>query len=87
MSGRLTVHGVQGHVAYPQLADNPITRLVTLLAQLDALKLDDGTEWFHPARCVDGRFTDFLRAYDRGPARTHGGHNFGLVEARDDRWT
>ncbi|MCJ2183079.1 succinyl-diaminopimelate desuccinylase [Novosphingobium sp. 1949] len=42
----LTVEGVQGHVAYPHLADNPITRLVAMLAELDALVLDEGTEWF-----------------------------------------
>jgi succinyl-diaminopimelate desuccinylase len=40
------VAGTQGHVAYPQLADNPIPRLVALLAELDALELDAGTEWF-----------------------------------------
>ena len=42
----LDVTGREGHVAYPHLADNPITRLVALLAELDALHLDDGTEWF-----------------------------------------
>lgn len=42
----LEVEGVQGHVAYPHLADNPITRLVAILAELDALVLDEGTEWF-----------------------------------------
>ncbi|MBT0670359.1 succinyl-diaminopimelate desuccinylase [Novosphingobium profundi] len=42
----LSVEGVQGHVAYPHLADNPITRLVAMLAELDALMLDEGTDWF-----------------------------------------
>lgn len=41
--------GAQGHVAYPHLADNPIPRLIALLAELDSLKLDDGTEWFQPS--------------------------------------
>lgn len=45
----LTVEGVQGHVAYPHLADNPITRLVAILAELKAMHLDDGTEWFQPS--------------------------------------
>ena len=45
----LTVEGVQGHVAYPHLADNPITRLVAMLAELDALVLDEGTDWFQPS--------------------------------------
>lgn len=42
----LSVKGVQGHVAYPHLADNPIPKMVALLAELDALVLDDGTDWF-----------------------------------------
>ncbi len=45
----ITCKGAQGHVAYPHLADNPIPRLVALLAELDAVKLDEGTEWFQPS--------------------------------------
>lgn len=45
----LTASGTQGHVAYPHLADNPIPRLVALLAELDALVLDEGTDWFQPS--------------------------------------
>jgi succinyl-diaminopimelate desuccinylase len=46
MTGRLTVEGVQGHVAYPHLADNAAHRLVALLAGLTGRALDDGTEHF-----------------------------------------
>jgi len=42
----ITVKGVQGHVAYPHKADNPITRLVRLLDRLKSRTLDEGTEWF-----------------------------------------
>ena len=42
----LDVAGQEGHVAYPHLADNPLPRLVALLAELDALVLDEGTDWF-----------------------------------------
>ncbi len=42
----LTARGTQGHVAYPHLADNPIPRLVALLAELGGLELDRGTDWF-----------------------------------------
>jgi succinyl-diaminopimelate desuccinylase len=42
----LEVEGTEGHVAYPHLADNPLPRLVALLSELDALELDQGTEWF-----------------------------------------
>jgi len=45
----LTVEGVEGHVAYPHLADNPIPRLVAMLAEVDALVLDEGTDWFQPS--------------------------------------
>ncbi|SFF83509.1 succinyldiaminopimelate desuccinylase [Novosphingobium sp. CF614] len=45
----LDVEGVQGHVAYPHLADNPITRLVAMLAELKAMALDAGTDWFQPS--------------------------------------
>jgi succinyl-diaminopimelate desuccinylase len=45
----LEVEGREGHVAYPHLADNPLPRLVALLAELDALVLDEGSEWFQPS--------------------------------------
>ena len=45
----LEVAGREGHVAYPHLADNPLPRLVALLAELDALVLDEGTDWFQPS--------------------------------------
>ena len=45
----LEVEGREGHVAYPHLADNPIPRMVAMLTELDALILDEGTEWFQPS--------------------------------------
>ncbi|MSQ92224.1 MAG: succinyl-diaminopimelate desuccinylase [Gammaproteobacteria bacterium] len=48
LSGRLTVHGVQGHVAYPELADNPIHSLAPALAELAARTWDHGSEHFQP---------------------------------------
>jgi succinyl-diaminopimelate desuccinylase len=47
-SGRLTVHGVQGHVAYPQLAENPVHTLAPALAELTSRVWDEGTEHFQP---------------------------------------
>jgi succinyl-diaminopimelate desuccinylase len=47
-SGRLTVHGVQGHVAYPQLAENPVHAFAPALAELVARVWDQGTEHFQP---------------------------------------
>ena len=48
LSGRLTVRGVQGHIAYPQLARNPIHALAPALAELVATRWDDGNEFFPP---------------------------------------
>ncbi|KPM14126.1 succinyl-diaminopimelate desuccinylase [Citromicrobium sp. WPS32] len=45
----LRARGTQGHVAYPHLADNPIPRLVAAMAELEALTLDEGTDWFQPS--------------------------------------
>jgi len=49
ISATITVHGIQGHVAYPHLADNPVHRLVRALAALTAAPLDAGSEWFEPS--------------------------------------
>ncbi|HVN44984.1 MAG TPA: succinyl-diaminopimelate desuccinylase [Steroidobacteraceae bacterium] len=48
LSGRLTVHGVQGHIAYPQLAENPVHALAPALAELVGRSWDQGTEHFQP---------------------------------------
>ncbi len=46
LTGRLTIHGKQGHVGYPHLADNPVPRMVRVLAALKASPLDAGTAHF-----------------------------------------
>jgi succinyl-diaminopimelate desuccinylase len=48
LSARLTVHGVQGHVAYPQLAENPVHSFAPALAELTSRVWDQGTEHFQP---------------------------------------
>jgi succinyl-diaminopimelate desuccinylase len=45
----INVPGTQGHVAYPHRADNPVPRLARIIAALDALHLDDGTDAFQPS--------------------------------------
>ncbi|KPF60366.1 succinyl-diaminopimelate desuccinylase [alpha proteobacterium AAP81b] len=45
----ITVNGAQGHVAYPARADNPVTRLVAILAEVKARVLDSGNAWFEPS--------------------------------------
>jgi succinyl-diaminopimelate desuccinylase len=44
----LTVHGIQGHVAYPHRVDNPVHRLVRIAAALTAAPIDAGSEFFEP---------------------------------------
>jgi succinyl-diaminopimelate desuccinylase len=48
LSGKLTVKGVQGHIAYPQLAKNPIHLLAPALAELTAVNWDHGNDYFQP---------------------------------------
>ncbi len=48
LSGRLTVKGVQGHIAYPQLAKNPIHLLAPALAELVGVEWDQGNAFFEP---------------------------------------
>jgi succinyl-diaminopimelate desuccinylase len=49
MNVAIALHGVQGHSAYPQRADNPIHRLVRVLHRLTAAPLDEGSQWFEPS--------------------------------------
>lgn len=49
LNAALTVHGVQGHIAYPHRADNPANRLVRMLGALLAEPLDEGTGHFAPS--------------------------------------
>jgi succinyl-diaminopimelate desuccinylase len=51
----IDVPGTQGHVAYPHLADNPIPKLVRIMAAIDAVVLDQGNDWFQPSNI---EFTD-----------------------------
>ena len=50
LNAALTVHGVQGHAAYPHLADNPIPRLLAILSALTDPALDGGTTYFDASR-------------------------------------
>jgi succinyl-diaminopimelate desuccinylase len=48
LSGRLTVHGIQGHIAYPQFAENPVHALAPALAELTRHVWDQGNAHFQP---------------------------------------
>jgi succinyl-diaminopimelate desuccinylase len=67
----IEVEGAEGHVAYPHLADNPITKLVHMLAELKAMPLDQGTDWFQASNL---EITDMSVGNPAGnviPARAH----------------
>ena len=48
ITGKLSVIGIQGHVAYPNRANNPSTALVRILKELKEIKFDKGTKDFQP---------------------------------------
>ena len=48
INARITVEGTQGHVAYPDIADNPVPKLLAYLKALDDHVFDEGTEYFPP---------------------------------------
>ena len=49
LNGTLVVTGTQGHVAYPELADNPVRGIVALMGAINAEPLDAGTAHFGPS--------------------------------------
>ncbi len=49
LNAKITVHGTQGHVAYPERADNPVHRLIRIADALTAAPLDAGNDWFQPS--------------------------------------
>lgn len=61
--------GTQGHVAYPHLADNPLPKLVAILAELDSLQLDTGTHWFQPSNLEITDINVGNRAHNVIPAK------------------
>lgn len=48
LSAKINLHGKQGHVAYPHLADNPIHKISPVLAQLTSIEWDKGNDYFPP---------------------------------------
>lgn len=48
ITANLRIHGVQGHVAYPHLADNPVHRAMSALNELVTIEWDQGNEFFPP---------------------------------------
>ena len=75
MNTRVTVHGTQGHAAYPHLADNPIDRLVILLQRLTNEPLDDGSEHFQASTLAVTTFDVGNPTTNVIPAKASAGFN------------
>ncbi len=75
LNAKLTIHGTQGHVAYPQRADNPAHRLVAALAALTAAPLDAGTRFFEPSSLQITTIDIGNPATNVIPARARAGFN------------
>jgi succinyl-diaminopimelate desuccinylase len=83
LSGIVTVTGVQGHAAYPHLADNPIPGLTNLMAALNDLKLDEGNERFQPSNLEIVTVDVGNTAFNVIPARSE----FRFNIRYNDTWT
>ncbi len=76
LSGMLSVKGIQGHVAYPQLADNPIRRFAPVLAELHNIVWDNGNEHFPPTSFQVIEIKSGIGAPNVTPAELYARFNF-----------
>jgi succinyl-diaminopimelate desuccinylase len=76
LTGRLQVHGVQGHVAYPDKASNPIHTLAPALAELAAIRWDEGNEAFPPTSFQVSNLNSGTGADNVIPGHLHAIFNF-----------
>lgn len=83
LSGTVTVAGKQGHVAYPDLADNPIPALAQVLARLTTLSLDEGSADFQPSNLEVTGIDCANPAFNVIPAEAKARFNVRF----NDRWT
>jgi len=83
LTGLLTVHGVQGHTAYPHFADNAAHRLVAMLHRLTTAELDRGSERFQPSTLQVSTIDIGNSASNVIPATAHAVFNIRF----NDRWT
>jgi succinyl-diaminopimelate desuccinylase len=81
LSGNLVVRGVQGHVAYPHLARNPIHEFASALAELAATQWDQGNEFFPPTTWQVSNITGGTGANNVIPGEVHVKFNFRFSTA------
>lgn len=85
LSGRLTVRGIQGHIAYPELVRNPIHAVAPALAELAATKWDDGDEFFPPTSWQVSNIHAGTGATNIVPGSLELDFNFRFSAASDER--
>ncbi|MCZ4090506.1 succinyl-diaminopimelate desuccinylase [Sinorhizobium psoraleae] len=83
LSGRITVHGVQGHAAYPHLADNPVRGILQLTEALMDPPFDGGTESFQPSNLEVTTIDVGNPAVNVIPAKASASFNIRF----NDKWT
>ncbi len=81
LSGRLTVKGTQGHVAYPHLATNPIHVVAAAIAELAKTEWDNGNEYFPPTTWQISNFNAGTGANNVIPGDAHIKFNFRFSTA------
>ena len=81
LSGVLTVKGVQGHVAYPHLVQNPIHLVAAAIAEMAQTKWDDGNEYFPPTTWQISNFNAGTGANNVVPGTAHVRFNFRFATA------
>ena len=85
LSGKLTVKGVQGHIAYPHLAKNPIHLFAPALAELVATRWDEGNAYFPADELADVEHPRRHRREQRDPGRAGGRLQLPLLDRVDAR--
>jgi succinyl-diaminopimelate desuccinylase len=81
LSGDLLVRGVQGHIAYPHLSRNPVHQFAPALAQLSAMKWDEGNEYFPPTTWQISNIAAGTGATNVIPGELHVRFNFRFSTA------
>ena len=84
MNGRVTVHGIQGHVAYPHKARNPIHELNAALSELAKRTWDNGSEYFPPTSFQVSNITSGTGAENVIPGTANAVFNFRFSTAQTD---
>ena len=84
MNGRVTVHGIQGHVAYPHKARNPIHELNAALSELAKRTWDNGSEYFPPTSFQVSNITSGTGAENGIPGTANAVFNFRFSTAQTD---